>query len=156
MRRSRAHLGPGEDGLSLIEILITVSIMSIAIVPLASSLLSIVVYSDADRRGALAEGDVRRFAEVVRSAKYRECADAASGAYAYTEGYSDDTSLVRTVVRVEFWDYTTDAFVAKAASTCASVDAPQDPGIQRVTVKVTANGSISREREIALVKRRGG
>lgn len=129
-RRSAREAGEaGEAGETLVELLISVAIMSIAVVAIAGALATAVRVSDIHRKHATAQAAVRAFAEalqaqVARSDGYVACADEAAydGVFDPPDGFDAD------VVAVRYWSATSGTFVA----TC------DDVGLQLVTIEVAS------------------
>lgn len=159
MRAARGRRG-GERGLTLIEMLVTVAIMSIGIAAMVGGL------ADAERSAGVArsqsalEAALRTASDQLRSAPYVACADVSPGV-AYTVSVPGVSASAATVVRPDTPPLLTSAVgaVTEASTLCGAAGATLehdgctagrgqtcDYGIQRVTVSVSSAGrTLSRD-----------
>lgn len=121
----------GEAGESLIELVISVTIMSIAVVAVVGALATAVRTSDMHRKQATAGAAVRAFAEAlqarVANGGYVDATCATDASYDGT--YTAPTNFVADVTAVQFWSPSTSTFVASCP----------DVGIQLVTIEVATS-----------------
>jgi type II secretory pathway pseudopilin PulG len=127
----RRHDDRGE---TLVEVLVSLMILSVAVVALIGGLVTAVVMSDIHRKQAKAGAFVRDFAEKVENAvaatptAYTDCATTATyKAFYSTTG--DSAFLTPDVTEVMYWDESTDSFV----STCSP-----DSGVQRLSLRIAS------------------
>src|SRR5512139_2209616 len=121
-----------ERGESLIELLVTLSIMSIAVVAIVGAIATAVRLSDVNRRQTLARGYLTAFAETIvarvsaPTTGYIPCANTDGSQY---DGfYSPPAPYVPKVVQVEYWNGS--AFVSTGCT------AANDTGVQRLQLRV--------------------
>lgn len=129
-----------DAGLTLIEVLMAVVIMSIAFSVILGGMFTAIVVSDQHRKSATADSVIRSMAEWVKSAPYVACPSSSN----YASGFSAPAGFSITVSGVQYWDQTTSAFVP----VCPGVDA----GAQRVSLVASSSdgrGGLS----LQLVKR---
>ncbi len=149
MRHRRPRLTRGEEGLTLIELLATISIMGIAFIVVVGGLLTSVLGSDVHRRQANSEAVLRSFAEAVKAEPYVPCATAAvyGGTFTPLTGYT--TKLEKPAGHesenpVGYWSSAADDFTDGPCLT--------DEGLQRLSLKVTAPNGRGEE-TVDVVKR---
>jgi prepilin-type N-terminal cleavage/methylation domain-containing protein len=138
MRASR-RAERSDAGVTLLEVLVTITIMGIAFTALLSALTGIFWSGDAHRKVARAETLVRSYADAVDVAPYVNCAAAAdyTGALlpAPPAGYTASIQLV------EYWNggATGSIFPGTTQATCV---ANGDKGVQRITVRVVQTDAV--------------
>jgi prepilin-type N-terminal cleavage/methylation domain-containing protein len=148
-----------EGGFTLIEVLVTLSIVSIAFVAILSAISVMIVSSAEHRELTDAEAAVRNAAEFVRNeadVPYQPCgaAPAPQAAYDGMVVAADDAELAVAsgyavgVAAVEPWNGDADPATFAAAGTCP---AGGDRGVQRVTVRVTTPSGSTQD--LLVVKR---
>ena len=134
MTRIRSVLG-SQGGVSLIELLITLLILSIAFLVILGGMTGAIVLSDLHRRQARAETILRQFSEAIKAADYMPCAgdDAYDGTYTVPD--SDDVDdFSPEVLQVRHWS---DAGFVTAGSIAECSEAPPtDTGIQLIKLEV--------------------
>jgi prepilin-type N-terminal cleavage/methylation domain-containing protein len=145
-----------ERGFTLIETLITVWILGAVITAMMLALITVVRVSDQNSRTTLAEQELRRYAEVIRSLDYIPCESdpdvvgsyQANADQAYVDaGYTRPAGAQYSVPEVTYWNKVLSGssvpdeadFVALGSMPAATCDAtsPHDYGAQRVRVSVT-------------------
>lgn len=159
MRAARGRRG-GERGLTLIEMLVTIAIMSIGIAAMVGGL------ADAERSAAVARSQsaldaaLRTASDQLRSAPYVACAGVSPGD-AYTVSVPGVSAEAATVLRPDAPPQLSSAAgaVTEASTRCGASGGTLeldgctpghgetcDYGIQRVTVTVSSSGrTLSRE-----------
>ncbi len=146
---SGRRLKAGEAGLTLIELIFTVAIMSVAFVVILSGMITAVLGATLHRHQANGEAVLRSFAEAVKAEPYVPCGTEAS----YGGTYSPPPRYRRTVVNVEYldpaWQYASTAPAPAFVDTCLP---DHDPGIQRLTLEVGSDDGRSRE-SVEVLKR---
>jgi len=143
------------DGFTLVELLVSVAILGIAVVGAAGTMFTMTVFSDFERRHALAEVEARRLAEAIRAAPYAACGTAVSTYMTYfnptepghtTAEISDfrlwlrDSTNPLDVSDARFLSYPE----YQAQGYCidgASDERGTDHGLQRMTVTVSVGAS---------------
>lgn len=113
----RRKTGP-EAGMTLVELLVTISITGIAFAVIVGGLFTSIVGSDANRRRASTETLLRSAAESVKGAGYQDCAEPAD--YPVAAGV--------TVVNVTYWHQATNRFDPSCPS--------PDSGLQLIRLRV--------------------
>src|SRR4051794_29839643 len=119
-----------ERGETLVEVAISVMVMSVAVVALVGGLVTAVMMSDIHRKQAKAGAYVRAFAEAVETAidaspsAYVSCATAADYAGAYASG---DAAFSTAIVAISYWSG------ASFSGTCAT-----DGGVQRLSLRASS------------------
>jgi prepilin-type N-terminal cleavage/methylation domain-containing protein len=120
-----------DAGVTLIEVLVTISIMGIAFTALLGALIGIFQTGDTHRKVAVSETLVRRYADAVDTAPYVDCAEPTDYAAAVSEE-PPPTGFTVQVTAVEYWDGNPNsAFLGTSPDACI------DKGVQRVNVRVT-------------------
>jgi type II secretory pathway pseudopilin PulG len=119
-----------ERGETLIELLVSVTIMGFAVVVLLGGLGTGIRMSDLHRKQVTASAQVRAFAEAIENAvagsptAYAECATPATYAPLYSTG---DPKYTAQLVAVRYWTG------ASFDTTCTLAT---DSGVQRVSLRV--------------------
>lgn len=131
--RLRRRRGAGEAGLSLIEVLATIAIMSILLISMVGLMQVSLVSTDVNRRETSSQTIARNFAEYMKAVEYdpgacgaAEPYDAALSANAASLGDFGE-GFEATIVLVESWD----AVGADFVSPCT------ESGLQRLTLQIT-------------------
>lgn len=170
--RSGGH-GPGsarrvippadERGATLVEVVLTVILVGLVVVTLVSALFTMTVASDRHRRLAVADAELRRYAEWLRARPYVVCAPAGDASpYGFDAVDDPDVpaGLTARVVRVELFRYDdpTDGLAGDwvaVAPDCGGPGGQVDEGLQRVVVELESGAGTdgSFTRTASLVKR---
>jgi type II secretory pathway pseudopilin PulG len=136
-----------DRGETLLELLIALTIMSIAVVAVVSGLLAGVAVSDIHRKQSTAGAAVRDYAEnvekYVAGTGYTSCA--APSAYSPAAvGYSAavPSGYTASAVAVRYWSGT-----AWVASPCADV------GLQELTIQVASSDTRATERLVLMLRK---
>lgn len=147
-RRARPR---SEDGVTLAEVLVAVSIMGVSIVAIVGAMATSIVGSDVASKQARASAALRSYAEALKdeaTTPYAECAG----------GYPDAAALgvdapgfTGTVTAVEYW--AGDGEPATFRSTCGGGE--PDEGVQRLTLTVESTDGRAGE-ELRILKRGPG
>ena len=151
-------------GYTLIEIAVTVWILGIVMVVMASALVTVVRSSDLARRQTLAEVELRHYAEAVRAVAYDQCATLADyqGQVVYVPPAA--SGVTASIAAVHFWMkssdtaplpslFTTSNDVAQMPSCAAS---GTDDGVQRIDLTVVVTGPPNVTLTTTIIKRNNG
>jgi type II secretory pathway pseudopilin PulG len=121
-----------DRGESLLELLVTISIMSVAVVAIVGAIATSARLSDVHRQQTIGRGYLTAFAATVEArialpaTGYLACTNpdgsAYDGLYTAPSGYSDD------VVKVEYWIGSTFGVTGCTAA--------NDSGVQRLTLRI--------------------
>jgi len=143
-----------EAGYTLIELLVSVAILSTAILGAAGSMFTMTVVSDFERRQALAEVEARRLAEAIRATPYVACNEAkqAYETLFAPSGFVVEAGATAEITNIKFWlpdplnaldvgplrfktfgEYQTAGY----CDPLAADEKRTDQGLQRMTVTVT-------------------
>lgn len=139
----------GDRGESLLELIIAVTIMSIAVIAVAAGIGTAVLVSDIHRKQATAGATVRDYGEAIQhrvaNGGYVACASAASYAsppgFVVPQGYS--ASVVPGSVR--YWTG------SGWQSSCTA-----DKGLQRLALRVGSSDNRAVEELVIVVRKRCG
>jgi prepilin-type N-terminal cleavage/methylation domain-containing protein len=140
-----------DRGETLIEVLVTVSILGIAMVAITGGMATSIVISDIHDKQAVSGTGLANFAEAVQGALYAACPSAGPASYATATvsgtvtptGYT--SSVLNTTAKpFEYWNATTLQF----QSTCPATDG----GAQRMWLQVASADRRGLE-TVQLVKR---
>lgn len=155
--RKRPHPDAGD---SLVEILVAVTILTIAFAAILAGFATSVTASDYHKKQAQAEALIRNFAEHLTSTDstdadaYQNCTVSSTPIYpvpsadGYPVGDVPATSLYQWTVAVSYW-------VAPTAPTTWTSTCPAagDPGLQKIQITVsTSDGRVSET--MSVLKRR--
>jgi prepilin-type N-terminal cleavage/methylation domain-containing protein len=150
MARARTRRATrSEAGVTLIELMVTISIIGIAFTALLAALMGVFTFGDQHRKAAVGETLVRRYADNVNNATYVNCATASS--YSAALAPAPPTDYAVAITAIEYWNGDATATFGTSQSGCVSAT---DKGIQRITVRVTgtvSTGSIPSE--VVILKR---
>lgn len=137
--RRRPPVPGGQDGFTLVEMLLAVAILGLGVTALVGGMMTSITVSDRGRSSAEASGDARRWAESVAGTTYADCAASyATPGFAVTSGSTGNQS-------VSYWSPASSSFV----TTCGT-----DSGLQRVTLTVTSADGRAAETVQVLKRRR--
>lgn len=145
----------GEAGFTLMEVLITVALMSIAFVAILGALGTMIAAGSTHRALSTGEVAVRDLAEAVKSESLVPYVDCGSGPLAsYSSGISNPATFdpppgfSATVVSVTYWQ-------GDAAGTFNSTCPSPDTGAQLVRLRVEgSSGTRPASQEVEVVKRK--
>lgn len=133
----------GQGGVSLLEVLIAVALVSLTVLALATAFLTLVRTNDATASQQEADHAASNYAESLKAAEYQPCTTTATPAYGTDPSLWNPPSGVQvSVVDVEYWDPATGAYVGS----CPTADG----GTQRLTLRAEYR---DRERQAQIVKR---
>jgi prepilin-type N-terminal cleavage/methylation domain-containing protein len=135
-----------DQGFTLIEVLVTVALLSIAFVAILGALTTLVVTTAEHRNVTRVEAIARNAAEYVKSTSvaYDPCTSTHVPAYNLS-GVPHPASYSVSVTQVGIWDGNFNP--AGYAPTCP----PTDSGVQRLTLTVSGPGQAQ---SISVVKRK--
>lgn len=146
------HVERSEEGLSLVEVIVTVAIMGIAFVSILGGMWTAIVTSDTHRKQALGMTYLINAAEHLKSVDstpYSSCASTYS-----LSGLSDDVVpadwKVGMTVAVEHWTGT--AFDSSTA-TCTTTTTTTRFDMQQITITVNSPVDARATEDITFVKR---
>lgn len=147
--------GAGEGGFTLVEVLITVALMSIAFVAILGALGTMIAAGSTHRALSTGEVAVRDLAEAVKSESLIPYVDCGSGPLAsYSSGISNPATydpppgFSATVVSVTYWQ-------GDAAGTFSATCPSPDNGAQLVRLRVEGSaGTRPADQEVEVVKRK--
>jgi type II secretory pathway pseudopilin PulG len=131
IRRRRAC----ERGETLIELLVSISIIGIAIIALVGGLATAITASNAHREQADAGAVARNIAEAIKDTTVPLDANGSYGSGIWGD-VDVPSSVTVNVPPARCWNGD-----ANASSGSAWVDCPNDNGLQKITVTVSANGA---------------
>jgi type II secretory pathway pseudopilin PulG len=117
-----------DEGTTLVETLVAVSIVGIAFTALVGGMYSTVVASDTNRKQAAATTYLVSYAEAVKGDAYTACAASYPGA-----GFTVPAGYTKGALSVAYWNATTSNF----DPTCGT-----DSGLQRVTLSIGSNDGL--------------
>jgi prepilin-type N-terminal cleavage/methylation domain-containing protein len=126
-----------EDGMTLIEVVLTVAIVSIAFVAILTALGTMITTGALHHQLSRTEAAARNSVEYVKKpASYIDCATPAAYAISAANASlpSGYTAVVETVQVIDNPAATAPTY---SSSTCPT----SDPGVQRVTVRVCPHGT---------------
>jgi prepilin-type N-terminal cleavage/methylation domain-containing protein len=133
-----------DDGLSLIELMISVAILGIAFVAVLGGMTSSIFASDVHRKQSDVTTILRSYAESIKAAAYSECATTYSPSFSGLTGTTytaaDGIRFTIPATTVLHWNGNTGTptFVAAGSiGSCASSPA-SDNGLQQVTITVSS------------------
>jgi len=129
VRRAQA-----EDGVTLVELIITVAIMSILFLVLLGGMGTAVIGSDYHRKQAISQAALASYVDAIRADTYVSCPLVAS--YSGT-GYTNPSGFTASTTSIEFWDSTTDTW----EPTCPLTEG----GLQRISVRVVSSDARANE-----------
>jgi type II secretory pathway pseudopilin PulG len=144
LRRARS-----EAGLTLIELILTISLMGVAFAAILGGVAGIYSDSTVHRNAALVETWLRRYAESLDSASYVACATPSSYNAALTPSPPANFSV--QINAVEYWDGNASAAFTSSQPGCVAAG---DKGAQRITLQVAETEQFRGVTEnVVLVKR---
>ncbi len=147
--RPRTARGEGERGLTLVELLISISLMSVVVVGFLGSLGTLVRVSASDRKAATTEAALRTGAAELSRLDYRPCS-AGSADSPYTQAEVSPpvpTGYTATVRSVRFSD---GANPPVFGSTCPAAG---DAGLQQLLLEVRSDDGAVRA-QLPVTKRK--
>jgi prepilin-type N-terminal cleavage/methylation domain-containing protein len=147
---TRRRVGPqprlGERGVTLVELLVTMTIVGIAFTALLGSLSAMFMNNDSHRKVSYAQTLLRRYAEQLQAASYVDCATTSTSAY--TAALAPvPASYAASLQSVTYWN-------GDSAATFNSNCAGGDKGVQRITLRVQQTDSVRPvTKDLVVVKR---
>jgi type II secretory pathway pseudopilin PulG len=130
-----------QRGETLLELMVSISILGVGVVALVGGIGASVVVSDVHRKEATAGAVARTYAEAIQSGVTTNATDpyigcAQTSAYSTPANFTAPSGFTATVGTVLYWSTADKRFI----STCAT-----DVGVQKVTVTVTSADGRARE-----------
>jgi hypothetical protein len=161
--RGRAGTSRAEAGVTLLEIQIGIALLGLVMTAFMGALITTASTSDIERRGAIADAELRRYVDYVRSMGYVPCAQpdvtGTPSGYAYAPianlGNADGTSITGvsgTVTKTEYYQATSTwngTWTVMPPSTAC----PPETRLQRVTLSISVAGVPNVTRMATVVKR---
>jgi type II secretory pathway pseudopilin PulG len=138
----------GEQGETLLELLIAVVILGVVLVAVVGGFATGTITSDVHRKQSTAGAYAKDYAEAIQTAvttgtvPYTNCANTST--YATPAGFAAPSGYVKSVVSVRYWSGST------WQATCS---VPTDVGLQQLTVRVASADGRAAE-QVALVLRK--
>jgi prepilin-type N-terminal cleavage/methylation domain-containing protein len=132
--KRRANDG-AQAGVSLVELLVSISILGVAFVAILGAVSANFAADDLHRQLTTADTWLRRYGEAVHAAPYVACARPVN--YRPALDPAPPPGFARRLVSVEYWDGNATAAFGGSRAACISAG---DTGIQRVTIRVTTAG----------------
>jgi prepilin-type N-terminal cleavage/methylation domain-containing protein len=113
-RRCRDSEARAEDGFTLVEVLIAVWILGVVMVGLIGAIITMTLTSNIDRQVTAVEVELRHYADAVRTAPYKVCAQ--NSDYATPSGYTPGESAANPSINsVKYRNtFTNDAYLTPA------------------------------------------
>lgn len=137
-----------DRGVSLMELLIAVTLLSVAFVALISGMFTATVSSDLHRRQTTAGTVVRSYAESIVTETYVSCATTGS----YGSSYSPPSGYTTSITTVEYFAANASApAVGVFQGSCPSTD----QGLQRLSLQAASSDGRATE-TLVIVKRCSG
>jgi len=151
--RSTRVLVHGEQGETLLELLMTITIMGIMFVAVLMGVATAISASTTNRDESTAEGVVRAYADRIIDSKdvaYVNCATTST--YATPPGFTMPTGWTASVTNVAFWQGNNPPTFA-ALPSCVPAN---DNGLQQLTLRVQSppGGKQQATETLVVVKRR--
>ena len=137
----------GQEGTTLIEVLVTVTIMGIAFTAILGGISTAILASDIHRKQATAQTVLRNLAEFETLAAYTACATTYS-----TVGFAIPTGYTVSVTPIEYWVQSPPSggqITGTFSGTCPS----PDQGLQRLNLSAASVDGRATER-VQILKRR--
>jgi hypothetical protein len=142
-----ARRDDGEGGETLVEILVTLMLMSVAIIALLTAMLTLIASSSGHRRRIRAENEATTIVEAIDRQTYVPCSSSPATAYATAlagvpSGYTAEIRQIRFLQ-------------SKTATASYGTGCPGagDQGAQEITVRVASPGKYDVHADVVLVKR---
>lgn len=141
-RAVAARARAGQGGFTLMEIIVSVMLVSMVVLGIAAGFLGLVRTNRMTQEQQAVDHAVTNYSESLKSAEYLPCSPGPDPDYDASTGlWVSDRGVTVWVDDVDYWDESAGAFV----DTCAS-----DSGAQRLTVRAEWR---DRERQGQIVKR---
>ena len=138
----------GQRGETLIELLATIVIMSIAVVAVVTGIGVAITASDTNNKQVTSLTVASNYAEAIAAAKYVPCATTANYLPGSNVTYTPPANFTVSIVgNITYYDGTSSAPAAWVA-TCPS----PDKGAQRMTIRVVSSDNRA-DRSLEIVKR---
>jgi prepilin-type N-terminal cleavage/methylation domain-containing protein len=134
-----------EQGVTLIELTVTIAIIGVAFVSLLAALTGVFMDGDTQRKSVQVETLMRRYAEQLQAATYVSCATTSTAGYTSTLA-PVPANYTASIVSVEYWN-------ADSSATFNTTCAGGDKGAQRITIRVASTDTVRPVRDdLVLVK----
>ena len=140
---ARRRTVAGQGGFTLMEIIVSVMLVSMVVLGIAAGFLGLVRTNRMTQEQQAVDHAVTNYSESLKSAEYLPCSGGPDPDYDASSGlWVSDRGVTVWVDDVEYWDESSGAFV----SSCPSPDS----GSQRLTIRAEWR---DRERQGQIVKR---
>jgi type II secretory pathway pseudopilin PulG len=143
-RQRRVH---GEQGETLLELIVAITILGVCVVAIGSGIAMSVKISAIHRNQATASAFLHNYAETVQGA-YATCSGGSSLPN-YAAGLAAPSNFDPPTASVKVWDATTASFVASATNTCPATD----PGLQQVSLTLASTDGFVSESLVVVVRK---
>lgn len=141
--------GRGQAGFGLIEVIISVVIMSTVILSVIAAVLTLQYTSEGHRKTVLSSIEATDVAEAIELLDYVDCAGVSDYSEAFVGTGAGYTASVTKIQYLESGANDTASFV----DSCTLDGEGNDEGVQQLTVTVTAGGPRGGSEDIVYTKR---
>ena len=151
-------VGHEQTGETLVEILVSSTLLGIIGIGIIGSIASVLISTDVDRKASQSEVIINSFAAAVQRAPFQTCGSPG----AYNGAFTAPPSFDATVTAVTYWDGTKPTVVPtvtpppsqSSALNFGACSGGTDHGLQQIKLEVTRRGSSRLGRaELTIVKR---
>ena len=136
----RAHSVRGEEGFSLVELMVTIVIVGVTFSALLGGLMTTITVSSLHRKQATADSVARSAAEWIKDSvanPFSPCAT--NGTYSFS-GLSKPSGYAVAITSVENWDWSGPPVAASYVPAFSpSQPGCTDHGLQRISIVVTSS-----------------
>lgn len=123
----------GEAGETLLELLVSITILGVAVIAIASGLAGTVMVSSLHRQQSDAQRALRNYAESLESGSYNPCTSTSAASYSL----GSTAGFVAPTVTVTYWNNSTPGFQPSCPS-------GGDTGLQKVKISLqSADGRVA-------------
>jgi Tfp pilus assembly protein PilV len=149
------HPPPRDDrGESLIEILLSITILGIAVIAIVAAMGTSILASDLRSKQARSETFLRNWVESIATpdTPYVECATPGAAGYSAANlGASVPAGYTATITAISYWNgsSTSPAVFGAAPASCPT----SDNGLQQLTLRISSNDGRT-SRSTSILKRR--
>jgi type II secretory pathway pseudopilin PulG len=137
---TRVRRPRGEEGETLLELIIAIMILGVCVVAVGTGLVLTVKMSNIHRQQAVASDYLHNYAELVQSASYQSCS---SGTPNYASGLPTPAGFNTPTATVKYWNGS-----AFALSGCPGTD----PGLQQITFSLASKDNFVTESLVTVIR----